>query len=93
MATQGLTAQYLTKESYEVKKGDWVLIRAAAGGVGLLLCQVSDSLLLWGCQVGHTYRGGRGSGGYIRLVRLTTHLAVQVLRRQCHRYHLDRREG
>lgn len=34
---------YLVKESYEVKKGDWVMIRAAAGGVGLLLCQVSIS--------------------------------------------------
>lgn len=34
------TAMYLVKESHEVKKGDWVLVRAAAGGVGLLLCQV-----------------------------------------------------
>jgi NADPH2:quinone reductase len=32
---------YLIRESYEVKKGDWILVRAAAGGVGLLLCQVS----------------------------------------------------
>lgn len=39
--TTAFTAMYLVKESYEVKKGDWVLIRAAAGGVGLLLCQVS----------------------------------------------------
>jgi NADPH2:quinone reductase len=40
-ATTALTMAYLVKESYEVKKGDWVLVRAAAGGVGLLLCQVS----------------------------------------------------
>lgn len=40
MGTIGLTAMTLVKESYEVKKGDWVLVRAAAGGVGLVLCQV-----------------------------------------------------
>ncbi|CAD6585675.1 MAG: hypothetical protein TREMPRED_004209 [Tremellales sp. Tagirdzhanova-0007] len=39
LATIGLTAMTLVKESYEVKKGDWVLVRAAAGGVGLVLCQ------------------------------------------------------
>ena len=39
--TTALTMAYLVKESYEVKRGDWVLVRAAAGGVGLLLCQVS----------------------------------------------------
>ena len=37
---QGLTALTLIKEAYEVKKGDWVLVHAAAGGVGLLLCQL-----------------------------------------------------
>lgn len=40
MATIGLTAMTLVKESYAVKQGDWVLVRAAAGGVGLVLCQV-----------------------------------------------------
>ncbi len=40
MTIPAFTAMYLVKESYEVKKGDWVLVRAAAGGVGLLLCQV-----------------------------------------------------
>lgn len=44
-ATTAFTMAYLVKESYEVKKGDWVLVRAAAGGVGLLLCQVSQPLL------------------------------------------------
>lgn len=42
MTIPAFTAMYLVKESYEVKKGDWVLVRAAAGGVGLLLCQVSS---------------------------------------------------
>ena len=37
---QGLTSHYLCNSSYQVKKGDWVLIHAAAGGCGLLLSQM-----------------------------------------------------
>lgn len=37
---QGLTALTLIRESHPVKKGDWVLVHAAAGGVGLWLCQL-----------------------------------------------------
>ncbi|KAH8154887.1 uncharacterized protein LAJ45_01419 [Morchella importuna] len=37
---QGLTALTLVRESYEVKKGDYILVHAAAGGVGLWLCQI-----------------------------------------------------
>jgi len=37
---QGLTALTLIRESHYVKKGDWVLVHAAAGGVGLWLCQL-----------------------------------------------------
>ncbi len=37
---QGLTALTLLKESHPVKQGDWILVTAAAGGVGLLLCQM-----------------------------------------------------
>jgi NADPH2:quinone reductase len=33
------------KEAYEIKKGDWILVHAAAGGVGLLLCQASPFLI------------------------------------------------
>ena len=36
---KGLTAQVLIEQVYSVQKGDWVLVHAAAGGVGLLLCQ------------------------------------------------------
>lgn len=36
---KGLTAHYLLRRTYRVKKGDTVLIHAAAGGVGLILCQ------------------------------------------------------
>jgi len=38
---QGLTAHYLTTSLYPVKPGDYALIHAAAGGVGLLLCQMA----------------------------------------------------
>ncbi|KAL2070547.1 hypothetical protein VTL71DRAFT_13573 [Oculimacula yallundae] len=41
---QGLTALTLIREAYEVKKGDWVLVHAAAGGVGLWLCQLLKSV-------------------------------------------------
>lgn len=37
---QGLTAQYLTRDSYMVKQGDVILVHAAAGGVGQLLVQM-----------------------------------------------------
>jgi NADPH2:quinone reductase len=38
---QGMTAHYLALETYPIKKGDTVLIHAAAGGVGQLLVQVA----------------------------------------------------
>jgi NADPH2:quinone reductase len=37
---QGLTALTLIREAYHVQKGDWVLVHAAAGGVGLWLVQL-----------------------------------------------------
>lgn len=40
MCTVALTAMALVREAYTVKKGDYILVRAAAGGVGLVLCQV-----------------------------------------------------
>jgi NADPH:quinone reductase len=41
---QGLTAQYLLRRTYRVKPGDTILIQAAAGGVGLLVCQWAKAL-------------------------------------------------
>lgn len=38
---QGLTAHYLATSTYPLKPGDACLVHAAAGGVGLLLCQVA----------------------------------------------------
>jgi NADPH2:quinone reductase len=41
---QGLTAHYLAISTFPLEKGSWCLIHAAAGGVGLLLCQIARSL-------------------------------------------------
>jgi NADPH2:quinone reductase len=38
---QGMTAHYLSHDSYPIEDGDWVLVHAAAGGVGLLLTQMA----------------------------------------------------
>jgi NADPH2:quinone reductase len=38
---QGMTAHYLVFDSYPIGEGDWVLVHAAAGGVGLLLTQMA----------------------------------------------------
>ncbi|MDQ1147804.1 NADPH:quinone reductase-like Zn-dependent oxidoreductase [Bacillus sp. SORGH_AS 510] len=52
MMLQGLTAHYLTRDSYAVKKNDVVLVHAAAGGVGQLLVQMVN--LLGGKVIGLT---------------------------------------
>src|SRR3989338_1035102 len=38
---QGMTAQYLACSTWPLKSGDTCLVHAAAGGVGLLLCQIA----------------------------------------------------
>ncbi len=38
---QGMTAHYLSNDSYPIDDGDWVLVHAAAGGVGRLLTQLA----------------------------------------------------
>jgi NADPH2:quinone reductase len=40
---QGMTAHYLTHDTYPLKKGDTALVHAAAGGVGLLLVQMGKA--------------------------------------------------
>jgi NADPH2:quinone reductase len=40
---QGMTAHYLAADSYPIERGDWVIVHAAAGGVGLLLTQIAKS--------------------------------------------------
>jgi len=41
---QGMTAHYLTHDTYPLKKGETALIHAAAGGVGLLLVQMAHNI-------------------------------------------------
>jgi len=41
---QGLTAQYLIHESYVLKKNNTILMHAAAGGVGQILCQWANKI-------------------------------------------------
>jgi len=38
---QGITAHYLAFDSYPIQESDWVVVHAAAGGVGLLLTQMA----------------------------------------------------
>jgi len=44
MMLKGLTAWYLLKRSYRVAAGDWILLYAAAGGVGLIATQWAREL-------------------------------------------------
>jgi NADPH2:quinone reductase len=39
MMLQGMTAQYLLRRTYAVKPGETIVVHAAAGGVGLIMCQ------------------------------------------------------
>ena len=41
---QGMTAQYLSHDTYPLKRGETALIHAAAGGVGLLLVQMAHNI-------------------------------------------------
>ena len=59
---QGMTAHYLVHSTYPVKKGDTVLIHAAAGGVGLLLVQMAK-------QLGARVIGTAGTADKVRLAR------------------------
>eukprot|EP01052_Picozoa_sp_SAG31_P023168 SAG31_NODE_1891_length_6975_cov_11.419430_2_plen_152_part_00 len=44
----GTTAHYLAFDAYKIQRGDWVVVHAAAGGVGRLLIQVAK---ICGAQV------------------------------------------
>lgn len=54
MMLKGLTTQYLLRRTYRVKAGETILMHAAAGGVGLILCQ-------WAKALGATVIGTVGS--------------------------------
>jgi NADPH:quinone reductase len=44
MMLQGMTAQYLLRRTYRVKAGETIVVHAAAGGVGLIMCQWAKHL-------------------------------------------------
>ena len=54
MMLQGMTARYLLRACYKVTSGNTILIHAAAGGVGLIVCQ-------WASHLGATVIGTVGS--------------------------------
>jgi NADPH:quinone reductase len=54
MMLKGMTAWYLCRRTYRVKKGDTIVVHAAAGGVGQILCQ-------WAKHLGATVIGTVGS--------------------------------
>ncbi len=62
MMMQGLTAQYLLRRTYRVQPGDTILIHAAAGGVGLIVCQ-------WAKALGATVIGTVSSDAKAELAR------------------------
>lgn len=62
MMLKGLTARYLLRETYRVKKGEVILVHAAAGGVGLILCQ-------WAAHLGATVIGTVGSQAKARIAK------------------------
>ncbi|HUO53723.1 MAG TPA: quinone oxidoreductase [Rhodoblastus sp.] len=62
MMLKGLTAEYLLFRSYAVQPGDTILVHAAAGGVGLILCQ-------WAKALGATVIGTVGTEEKAKLAR------------------------
>ncbi len=62
MMLKGMTAQYLIRRTYTVKRGDTILIHAAAGGVGLIVCQ-------WAKHLGATVIGTVGSDEKAKLAK------------------------
>ena len=59
---QGLTAQYLLRRTYRVQAGDTIVVHAAAGGVGTIMCQ-------WAKALGATVIGTVGSEHKAELAR------------------------
>ncbi len=62
MMLKGMTAQYLVRRTYRVAPGDIMLVHAAAGGVGQILCQ-------WGKALGATVIGTAGSEAKLDVAR------------------------
>ena len=74
MMLQGMTAQYLLRRTYKVKPGDTIVVHAAAGGVGLIMCQ-------WAKHLGATVIGVVSTEEKAELAR--AHGAAHVRDRPC----------
>ena len=62
MMLKGCTAEYLLRQTYKVKAGETILFHAAAGGVGLIACQIAKA-------IGATVIGTVGSDEKAKLAR------------------------
>jgi len=62
MMLQGMTAQMLLRSVFPVHEGDIILVHAAAGGVGLIMCQ-------WAAALGATVIGTVGTEEKAELAR------------------------
>jgi len=62
MMLKGCTATYLLRQTYKVQRGDTILFHAAAGGVGLIACQMAKA-------IGATVIGTVGSDDKAKLAR------------------------
>ena len=62
MMLKGMTAQYLIRRTYKVKPGDTILMHAAAGGVGSIVCQ-------WAKHLGATVIGTAGNEEKVALAK------------------------
>ncbi|MDS4011896.1 MAG: quinone oxidoreductase [Defluviicoccus sp.] len=62
MMLKGMTAEYLLCRTYKVKAGDTILVHAASGGVGLIVCQ-------WAKHLGVQVIGTVGSDAKAELAR------------------------
>ena len=74
MMLKGMTAQYLVRRTYKVKAGETVLVHAAAGGVGLIMCQ-------WLRHLGATVIGTVGDKAKGELARTAPTTSSSTARR------------
>jgi len=62
MMLKGMTAEYLLRRTHRVEAGETIVVHAAAGGVGQILCQ-------WASSLGATVIGTVGSRAKAELAR------------------------
>ena len=75
MMLKGMTAWYLCRRTYRVQKGDTIVVHAAAGGVGQILCQ-------WAKHLGATVIGTVGSDEKVALAKKAGCKHVVVMSRE-----------